>query len=199
MRKIEHAAQPLEDWREGVKTRMHVSACNGATQLCIFEQWVAPALGAPEHQHPVEEVLTVLSGEADVWIDDTHTALTNGQSVVVPALKMHGFRNTGSETLRCLRRQFSRQAMTVRDRPCDAGPSRNRVQALKHDIAVLRYRVCGFHRPDDSRLSSCRRIPDHSAARHVYFGSPHGACLRVTMRDCRRAFALLFQTSRLKR
>ena len=99
MRKIEHAAQPLEDWREGVKTRMHVSACNGATQLCIFEQWVAPALGAPEHQHPVEEVLTVLSGEADVWIDDTHTALTNGQSVVVPALKMHGFRNTGSETL----------------------------------------------------------------------------------------------------
>jgi len=37
---------PLEAWRPGVKTRMLVSAVNGAAQLCIFEQWVAPGVGA---------------------------------------------------------------------------------------------------------------------------------------------------------
>jgi hypothetical protein len=38
---------PLEAWRPGVETRMLVSAVNGATQLCIFEQWVTPGVGAP--------------------------------------------------------------------------------------------------------------------------------------------------------
>jgi len=49
---------PIEHWRPGVETRMLVSARNGATQLCMFEQWVAPGNGAPTHSHPVEEVLT---------------------------------------------------------------------------------------------------------------------------------------------
>ena len=46
------------------------SAVNGAAQLCMFEQWVAPGAGAPTHRHTVEEVLTVISGEADMWIDE---------------------------------------------------------------------------------------------------------------------------------
>jgi mannose-6-phosphate isomerase-like protein (cupin superfamily) len=78
---------------------MRVSGRNGATQLCIFEQWVAPAAGAPTHQHPVEEVLTVLSGEAEMWIDEEHVVLTGGQSLIVPARREHGFRNVGSTTL----------------------------------------------------------------------------------------------------
>ena len=65
-----HSDQPREEWRPGVETRMHVSALNGATQLCIFEQWVAPGAGAPTHTHLVEEVLTVIAGEADMWIDE---------------------------------------------------------------------------------------------------------------------------------
>src|SRR5260370_23205893 len=50
---------PREHWRPGVETRMLVSTSIGATQLCIFEQWIAPGTGAPTHFHPVEEVLTV--------------------------------------------------------------------------------------------------------------------------------------------
>ena len=59
-----------EQWRPGVETRMVVSAANGATQFCIFEQWVAPGAGAPTHSHPVEEVLTVREGEAEMWIGE---------------------------------------------------------------------------------------------------------------------------------
>ena len=88
-----------ESWRPGVETAMVVSAINGATQLCIFEQWVAPGAGAPTHVHPVEEVLTVRQGEAEMWIEDEHAIVTEGQSLVVPAGRNHGFRNSGTATL----------------------------------------------------------------------------------------------------
>ena len=90
---------PPEHWRPGVETRMVVSARNGAAQLCIFEQWVAPGVGAPTHAHPVEEVLTVREGEAEMWIDDERIIVQAGQSLIVPARRMHGFRNSGPATL----------------------------------------------------------------------------------------------------
>ena len=88
-----------EQWRPGAETRMRVSALNGAAQLCIFEQWLAPGAGAPTHSHPVEEVLTVLEGEAEMWLDDAHTIVAAGQSLIVPAHRNHGFRNSGTTTL----------------------------------------------------------------------------------------------------
>jgi quercetin dioxygenase-like cupin family protein len=90
---------PPEHWRPGVETRMVVSAKNGAAQLCVFEQWVAPGAGAPTHTHPVEEVLSVREGEAEMWIDDERTIVTSGQSLIVPAGRPHGFRNSGSAVL----------------------------------------------------------------------------------------------------
>jgi mannose-6-phosphate isomerase-like protein (cupin superfamily) len=92
-------AHPREEWRPGVETRMVISALTEAKQLCIFEQWVAPAKGTPVHSHAVEEVLTVLAGEAAMWIDDRHAMLKAGQSLVVPAGRKHGFRNAGSGIL----------------------------------------------------------------------------------------------------
>src|SRR5258708_39452011 len=90
---------PLEHWRPGVETRMVVSAISGAAQLCIFEQWVAPGHGAPTHSHPVEEVLTVREGEAEMWIDKQRVIVAAGQSLIVPAGRKHGFRNSGTTTL----------------------------------------------------------------------------------------------------
>ena len=88
-----------ELWRPGVETRMLVSARNGAAQLCIFEQCVAPGTGAPTHSHAVEEVLTVREGEAEIWIGDQRLTAKAGQSVIVPAGFKHGFRNSGTATL----------------------------------------------------------------------------------------------------
>jgi mannose-6-phosphate isomerase-like protein (cupin superfamily) len=90
---------PIEHWRPGVQTRMLISAQNGATQLCLFEQWVAPGNGAPTHSHPVEEVLTVHAGEAEMWLDQEKIVVTAGQSLIVPAGRSHGFRNSGTVTL----------------------------------------------------------------------------------------------------
>ena len=91
--------RPPEQWREGVQTRMVISAQNGATQFCVFEQWVAPGEGAPTHSHPVEELLTVREGEAEMWFGETRTLMRAGQSLVVPAGRLHGFRNAGTGML----------------------------------------------------------------------------------------------------
>jgi quercetin dioxygenase-like cupin family protein len=99
MKLIEPQNTAVESWRPGVETRMVVSRLNGATQLCIFEQWVAPGHGAPTHFHPVEEVLTVREGEAEMWLDEEREIVAAGQSLIVPAGRQHGFRNSGTTTL----------------------------------------------------------------------------------------------------
>ena len=96
---IEPRDRALEQWRAGVETRMVVSAQNGAAQLCIFEQWVAPGHGAPTHSHPVEEVLTVRDGEAEMWMGEERKIVMAGQALIVPAGRLHGFRNSGTTTL----------------------------------------------------------------------------------------------------
>ena len=88
-----------EQWRLGVEIHMLVAARNGAAQSCIFEQWIAPGAGAPTHTHPVEEVLTVREGEAEMWMDEARVIVSAGQSLIVPAQRFHGFRNSGATTL----------------------------------------------------------------------------------------------------
>ena len=102
MQVIDHARQAQEEWRPGVTTRMRASAVSGAKQLCVFEQWCAPGKGAPTHLHAVEEVITVLEGQAEFWIADQEETLTSGQSMIVPAGVKHGFRNAGAGTLHVL-------------------------------------------------------------------------------------------------
>ncbi|WP_292358948.1 cupin domain-containing protein [Mesorhizobium sp.] len=96
---VTHEDRPREMWRAEVETRMQIAAANGAAELCIFEQWVGPGAGAPTHSHPVEEVLTVIAGKAEMWIEDRRAGLTAGQSLIIPAHRKHGFRNVGSGTL----------------------------------------------------------------------------------------------------
>lgn len=99
MRVVDLNSAPREEWRAGVLTRMRVSAANGGTQLCLFEQWCEVGHGAPTHLHAVEEVLHVLSGEADVWVEDKHVTLKSGQLAIIPAGVKHGFTNCGTSEL----------------------------------------------------------------------------------------------------
>src|ERR1700742_769172 len=94
MNVLNHAKQPLETWREGVLTQMRMSYLLGGRQLCIFDQYCDPGLGAPTHVHAVEEVLEVIAGEAEIWIGEEKAIVRPNQSVVVPAGAKHGFRNT---------------------------------------------------------------------------------------------------------
>lgn len=96
---LRHSEQPLEKWRDGVMTQMRMSFLLGGRQLCIFDQFCDPGLGAPTHVHAVEEVLDVLAGRAEIWLEDEKSVVEAGQSVLVPAGARHGFRNVGTGTL----------------------------------------------------------------------------------------------------
>ena len=100
MEVIDHATQGSEDWRQGVRTHMRTSALTKTHQLCIFEQYCDPGLGAPMHIHAVEEVLEVVEGTAEISLGEESRIVTANQSVVVPAGARHGFRNVGEGILR---------------------------------------------------------------------------------------------------
>lgn len=91
-----------EIWREGVETRVYASAATGSRQLAVFEQECAPGVGAPAHWHAVEEVLRVISGEAELFVGDERAVLRPGDAVTIPAGAVHGFTNTGTAPLRVL-------------------------------------------------------------------------------------------------
>ena len=99
---ISHDGQEREEWRPGVTTRMRTSEQIGATALTIFEQWCQPGVGAPTHWHPVEEVLTVLSGVAEIWIEGQQYEVAAGHSALIPAKLRHGFCNSGDGELHML-------------------------------------------------------------------------------------------------
>ena len=96
---LDHDKQPLDKWRDGVMTRMRVSALVEGRQLCIFEQFCDPGLGAPMHLHAVEEVLEVIAGKAEIYLGKETMIVSPNQSVLVPAGARHGFKNIGSDIL----------------------------------------------------------------------------------------------------
>ncbi len=96
---IDHNTPERELWREGVETQMRIAAVGGSHQLCIFEQWCQPGLGAPIHHHAVEEVLEVMSGRAEITVGDEKVIAEKNQSVLIPAGVRHGFRNIAEDIL----------------------------------------------------------------------------------------------------
>lgn len=100
MNVIDHATQDSELWRDGVRTHMRTSALTSTHQLCIFEQFCDPGLGAPIHIHAVEEVLEVIEGRAEIFLGDASHVVAPNQSVVIPAGVRHGFTNVGDGILK---------------------------------------------------------------------------------------------------
>jgi len=103
MKLIKHESQEIVDWRPGVATRMIASAVSGSVQLCIFDQYCEPGLGAPTHLHAVEEVLTVMDGRAEIWVGNDRIEAGAGHSVIIPAGARHGFRNVAQQGLLYMR------------------------------------------------------------------------------------------------
>jgi mannose-6-phosphate isomerase-like protein (cupin superfamily) len=85
------------EWRPGVRTRFAEPSADGGL---VFEQWCDPDRGAPTHTHlEAEEVITVVAGTADFWIENEHMSLGEGGSIRLPPHSWHGFRNTGDTEL----------------------------------------------------------------------------------------------------
>lgn len=77
----------------------------GSTPIRTGIQTSQPGYVAPVHSHPYLEVLYVLEGVAEAWIDgqeDGKVRLEKGDTVALPPNVPHSFRVVGDQVLRTL-------------------------------------------------------------------------------------------------
>jgi quercetin dioxygenase-like cupin family protein len=77
----------------------------GSTPIRTGIQTSQPGYVAPVHSHPYLEVLYVLEGVAEAWIDgqeDQTVRLEKGDTVALPPNVPHSFRVVGDQMLRTL-------------------------------------------------------------------------------------------------
>lgn len=60
-----------------------------------------PGYATPPHSHPYAEVLTVLEGEGEAWLDGAEgvVPLEPGVTIAVPANRVHAFKVVGDRPL----------------------------------------------------------------------------------------------------
>jgi quercetin dioxygenase-like cupin family protein len=77
----------------------------GSTPVRTGIQTSQPGYVAPVHSHPYMEILHVLDGVAEAWVDgveDRKVTLRKGDTVAIPAGVPHSFRVVGDQVMRLL-------------------------------------------------------------------------------------------------
>lgn len=77
----------------------------GGTPVRTGIQTARPGYAAPVHSHPYVEILHILDGVAEAWVDgrpDSAVILRKGDTIAIPPETPHGFRVVGDEVLRLL-------------------------------------------------------------------------------------------------
>jgi mannose-6-phosphate isomerase-like protein (cupin superfamily) len=78
---------------------------DGDTPTRTGIQTAAPGYATPVHSHPYVEILFIIEGEMEAWLEggeDDPVRLGPGDSVALPADVPHAFRTAGDQTLRLL-------------------------------------------------------------------------------------------------
>jgi quercetin dioxygenase-like cupin family protein len=77
----------------------------GGTPVRTGIQTAQPGYAAPVHSHPYVEILHILDGVAEAWIDgrpDSAVVLRKGDTIAMPPETPHAFRVVGDQVLRLL-------------------------------------------------------------------------------------------------
>ena len=92
---------PYETFRDGVTYQTLVGDDQGSTPVRIGIQRTNPGSKTPKHSHPYLEVLTVLEGHGEAWMEDAENlvSLAPGVTLVLPPNLKHWFRATGEAPL----------------------------------------------------------------------------------------------------
>ena len=94
-----HVVPEVLDWGE-LRWLSHPPS-TGARQLTVIDVRLAPGKGHNFHKHPdQEEVLLILAGEVEQWVDRERRLLGPGDSAFVPAGMVHASFNAGTSDAR---------------------------------------------------------------------------------------------------
>jgi quercetin dioxygenase-like cupin family protein len=99
---VHHENVPGETLRTGMTYQTLVGDERGSTPVRIGIQTSAPGSMTPLHSHPYMEVLTVLEGQGEAWIEDQEGLIPifPGTTLVMRANIKHWFRATGDIPLK---------------------------------------------------------------------------------------------------
>jgi len=82
-----------------------IGDAEGTTPIRTGIQTSEPGYVAPVHSHPYLEILHILDGTAEAWLDgqeDRKVTLGRGDTIALPPDVPHSFRVVGTEPLRLL-------------------------------------------------------------------------------------------------
>lgn len=99
---VQHAEVAAEPFKGGATYQTLVGDSDGTTPVRIGIQTSPPGYRTPLHSHPYMEVITVLEGRGEAWIEGTagNVILEPGVTLVLPAGVKHWFAATGAAPLR---------------------------------------------------------------------------------------------------
>jgi quercetin dioxygenase-like cupin family protein len=88
---------PKQSFPNGATYQTLVGDDEGSTQIRVGVQVSPPGYSTGTHSHPYMEVVSVLEGQGEAWIDgqDGLLAIGPGITMVFPPNTKHGFRATG--------------------------------------------------------------------------------------------------------
>ncbi len=89
------------DW--GVRSWLSLPASTGTGHLVLVEVDLLPGCGHNFHIHPnQEEIIYVISGSLDQWLEGTHESLNPGDTVFIPKNTVHASFNTSDKPVKFL-------------------------------------------------------------------------------------------------
>jgi mannose-6-phosphate isomerase-like protein (cupin superfamily) len=97
---VKQAGLPWRASRPGSELQLIVDPTGGVAGLALLNQECRPGVGAPSHTHEFEEILTIVQGTAEVWVDSERQIVGPGTTVFVRTGAVHGFTNVGDEPLK---------------------------------------------------------------------------------------------------
>jgi quercetin dioxygenase-like cupin family protein len=89
-----------ESHRPPVRVTFPINALTGAEDSAIVYFEVAPGGVLATHTDSAEEILYIVSGEAEGHVGDEVGRVRAGDLVLIPAMAPHGLRNVGDDTVR---------------------------------------------------------------------------------------------------
>lgn len=113
-------------------------------EMAVLLERCAPGDRIPKHRHDVDEVVTVLAGEAHYYLDGEQHNVSTGDVVFIPAGTVHGMSNAGAQAVH-LHAVFParRVSMEMLERNPAPGTDSAPPMTTVYDLATGEFEVVG--------------------------------------------------------
>ena len=100
---VKHNDLPFQKgYRSKIFTRTLINSDSAAQDCQLWEQRIPTDGYIIAHSHPTEEIITLLTGQADVTIGEENSVVHAPATLFIPANTIHSMKNHGKEEISLL-------------------------------------------------------------------------------------------------